>query len=57
MMNWLRAMRARKQPNANVDHGFSHAIVVIMAARSYWSGKKQYWDPVNEEILDHPVSA
>jgi predicted dehydrogenase len=54
--NWLTAMQARKQPNANVDHGFSHAIVIIMAARSYWSGKKQYWDPANEEILDHPVS-
>ena len=28
LMNWLKAMQTRKQPNANVDHGFSHAIVV-----------------------------
>ena len=55
LMNWLTAMQTRKQPDANVDHGFSHAIVVIMAAHSYWSGKKLYWDPKNEEILDHPV--
>jgi predicted dehydrogenase len=55
LMNWIDAMRARKQPNANVDHGFSHAVVVIMAAQSYWSGKKLYWDPHNEEIVDRPV--
>jgi predicted dehydrogenase len=55
VMNWLKAMQTRKQPDANVDHGFSHAIVIIMAAHSYWSGKKLYWDPKKEEILDHPV--
>jgi predicted dehydrogenase len=55
IMNWLTAMQARKNPNANVDHGFSHSIVCIMAAQSYWSGKKLYWDNRSEEILDHPV--
>jgi predicted dehydrogenase len=55
LMNWLNAMRDRQQPNANVDHGFSHAIVVIMAAQAYWSGKRLYWDPKQEEILDHLV--
>jgi predicted dehydrogenase len=55
LMHWLDAMRDRKEPNATVDNGFSHAIVCIMAARSYWSGKRLYWDPSKEEILDHPV--
>jgi hypothetical protein len=55
MVNWLEAMRDRKQPNATVDHGFSHAIVCIIAAESYWSGKRLYWDPQREEILDQPV--
>lgn len=55
LMNWLNAMRARREPNANVDNGFSHSIVVIMAAQSYWSGKKLYWNPSTEEIVDHPV--
>ncbi len=52
LMNWLTAIRDRKQPNATVDHGFSHAIVCIMAAQSYWSGRKLYWDPKKEEITD-----
>jgi predicted dehydrogenase len=55
LMNWLRAMRARKEPNATVDHGFSHSVVCIMAAQSYMSGKRLYWDPKREEITDQPV--
>jgi len=38
-----------------VDHGFSHAIVCIMAAQSYWSGKRLYWNQATEEIVDHAV--
>jgi hypothetical protein len=55
LVNWLQAMRSRKQPNATVDHGFSHSLVCIMAAQSYWSGKRLYWDSANEEIVDRPV--
>ncbi len=55
--NWFKAMQSRSQPNANVDHGFSHSIVIIKAAQSYWSGKKLYWNPKTEEIADQPVTA
>lgn len=37
------------------SHGFSHTIVCIMAAQSYWSGKRLYWNPHTEEIVDQPV--
>jgi len=56
IVNWLKAMHSRNQPNANVDHGFSHSIVTIMAAQSYWSGKRLYWNPLTEEIVDQPVA-
>jgi predicted dehydrogenase len=55
LLNWLRAMQDRREPNANVDHGFSHSIVCIMAAESYLSGKRLYWDPGSEEIREHTV--
>jgi hypothetical protein len=55
LMNWFTAMQARKEPNATVDHGFSHAIVCIMAAQSYWTGRKLYWDLGKEEITEQPV--
>jgi len=54
LLNWVEAMRSRKQPVSTVDHGFSHSVVCIMAAQSYWSGKKLYWDPQKEEIGDQP---
>lgn len=56
LMNWLMAMRSRSEPNATVDHGFSHAVACIMAAQSYWSAKRLYWDTNAEEIVDHPRS-
>jgi hypothetical protein len=56
IMNWFTAMQSRTQPNANVDHGFSHSVVIIMAAQSYWSGKRLYWNPETEEIVDQPVN-
>ncbi len=55
IMNWLNSIRSRQIPNANVDFGFAHSIVIIMAAHSYWSGKKLYWNPETEEIMDAPM--
>ena len=54
MTNWFECLRSRKQPNATVDHGFAHSVAVIMAARAYREGKKLYWDPGTESILDRP---
>jgi predicted dehydrogenase len=53
MANWFSCIRSRKQTVATVDAGFSHSVACIMAAQAYWSGKKLYWDPAKEEILDH----
>jgi predicted dehydrogenase len=55
ILNWLNAMRDRREPNATVDHGFSHSIACIMATQSYWTGKRTYWNPAAEEIQDHPA--
>lgn len=54
MANWLGCMRSREQPNATVRNGFAQSVACIMAAESYWSGKKLYWDPNSETILDRP---
>jgi hypothetical protein len=55
MLNWLACMRSRSQPNATVDHGFSHSIVCIMATESFWTGKRLYWDSQREAITDQPA--
>jgi hypothetical protein len=57
MRNWLERLRSRKQPNATVEDGFAHSVAVIMAARAQREGKKLYWDPLTEQILDRPPAA
>jgi len=52
--NWFECLRSRQQPHATVREGFGHSLACIMAARSYWTGKRLYWDPQHELILDHP---
>ena len=57
MSNWLDCLRSRRQPNATVHDGFAHSVAVLMAAQSYWQGRKLWWDPKTESILDHAPEA
>lgn len=57
MTNWFECLRSRKEPNATVINGFSHSVACMMATRSYWSGKKIYWDPKTETMLEKPPAA
>jgi hypothetical protein len=57
MTNWFECLRSRKQPNATVQNGFSHSVACIMATQAYWSGKRIYFDPKTERILDAPPAA
>ena len=57
MTNWFECLRSRKQPNATVHNGFSHSVACMMATQAYWSGKKMYFDPNTEQIIDHPVQS
>lgn len=52
MQNWLDCLRSRRQPVASVHDGFAHSVACIMAAQSYWAGKKLYWDSSTEQIVD-----
>ena len=57
MSNWFECMRSRQQPHCTVQAGFAHSVACMMAAQSYWSGKKLYWEGATETIVDHPVEA
>ncbi len=52
MKNWLDSMRSRKTPNADVRSGYAHSVATIMAAQAERTGKKLYWDPKREEIVE-----
>ena len=57
MANWFECMRSRQQPHATVHNGFAHSVACIMAAESYWTGKKTYWDADTETILEDVPTA
>jgi predicted dehydrogenase len=58
MANWFECMRSRNtRTNATVDNGFLHAVACIMAAQSYWEGKRLYYDPKSEQIVDSAPAA
>ena len=53
MTNWFECLRNRNtKTNATVDNGFLHSVAVIMAAQSYWQGKRLYYDAKSEQIRD-----
>jgi predicted dehydrogenase len=52
MANWFECMRSRQQPHATVHNGFAHSVACIMAAQSYWSGKKVFWEAKTETISE-----
>jgi predicted dehydrogenase len=52
MTNWFDCLRSREQPHATVHEGFAHSVACMMATEAYWSGKKIYYDPKAEAILD-----
>jgi hypothetical protein len=57
MADWFECLRSRRPPHCTVEDGFAHSVACIMAAQSYWSGRKLYWDARAETILDHPPAA
>ncbi len=50
MANFVDCVRSRKAPNATVKEGFAHSVTDIMATKSYWEGRKMYWNPGTETI-------
>jgi len=54
MENWFECLRSRQQPHATVSDGYAHSVACIMAAQSFWAGRKLYYDRTTETILDHP---
>ena len=45
LTNWFECLRSRNtKTNATVDNGFLHSVAIIMAAQSYWQGKRLYYD-------------
>jgi len=49
--NWMECVRSRKQPNAPIEAGYSHAIAVIMTNAAYRTGQKVTFDDKTQEVM------
>jgi len=52
MRNWMECIRSRKQPNANIEAGYSHAVAVAMAVRALHTGRRITFDAKTHEIRE-----
>jgi predicted dehydrogenase len=52
MLNWLECLRSRKQPNAPIRAGYSHAVACLMTAHALWTGRRKTYDPKTMQIRD-----
>ncbi|MFD2144485.1 Gfo/Idh/MocA family protein [Mucilaginibacter antarcticus] len=49
--NWMECVRSRKQPNAPVEAGYSHAIALIMTTAAAHTGQKATFDEKTQEVM------
>ena len=51
MRNWMECVRSRKETNAPVEAGYSHAIAVIMTNAAARTGTKVTFDESKQEVM------
>jgi len=52
MANWLKCVRQRDRSSlaCPVEAGYGHSVACIMAADTFWSGKRMLFDPQQWKI-------
>ena len=51
MRNWMECVRARKDPHAPVEAGYSHAIALIMSNAALRTGMRATFDEKTRQVL------
>ena len=49
--NWMECVRSRKQPNAPIEAGYSHAIATTMTNAAVHTGLKATFDSKTQEVM------
>jgi predicted dehydrogenase len=51
MRNWMECVRSRKQPNANIEAGYSHSIALCMNVAAIQTGQKVTFDDKTQQVM------
>ena len=57
MVDFLQAVRSRKQPTCLIDDAYQSTATVQLGMIAYESGSTVRWDAATEQILDNPAAA
>src|SRR2546430_11604962 len=49
--NWMECVRSRKQPNADIEAGYNHAVALCMTVAAIHSGRKVMFDDTKRDIV------
>jgi predicted dehydrogenase len=52
MLNWLKCLRTRDQPNAPIDAGYSHSVAVILSDEALVRGRRLTFDAAKRTIRE-----
>jgi predicted dehydrogenase len=52
MLNWLKCLRSREQPNAPIEAGYGHAVAVILSDEALIRGRRMVYDPARRAIRE-----
>jgi len=50
MENWLKCLRSRQRPNADIQCGHQHVVATILCAQALETGQRQTYDPVQRTM-------
>jgi hypothetical protein len=45
VLDWLKCIRSRGTPNADIEAGYQHAVAVIMGMKAFDKGRRILFDP------------
>ncbi len=51
MINWLKCIKSREQPNANMEAGYKQGIAVLLAERARINERKMIFDRSRREMI------
>lgn len=52
MLNWLKCLRTRQQPNAPIESGYAHSVAVIMSDEALVRGRRMVHDAQKRAIRE-----
>ena len=51
MRNWMECVRSRKQPNADVEAGYSHSVALCMTIAAMQTGQRVTFDEKTQRVM------